>query len=546
MGVKRVLRELTRIGLGALVGLIAAGSALGVGELVAAFVRPEAAPVIAVGNKFILLTPESLKEFAIRHFGSNDKNVLLSGIYVAIAVLAVVLGRLAIRWLAAGLLGLLAFGAVGIWAASTANAARSTDVVPTIVGTVVSLMVLTALVRWQGTGNQWPLPASWHRNTDTAGDSASTDRTRSADTEGRWYTPPPGRRGFLAGSVGVAAAAAAAGFGGRALQHARFDATKSRAAVTLPKPASPAGPLPNGVDLHKGAAPFITSNSRFYRVDTALSVPQLTTDSWSLRIHGMVDKQMTLSFDDLLRRPLIERYITMTCVSNPVGGPYVSTAKFLGVRLADLLKEVGVHSGADQIVGTSSDGMTIGTPTAVIMDGRDAMLAVGMNDEPLPLEHGFPVRMLVPGLYGYVSATKWLVDLNATTFDDVKTYWVQRKWAAQGPIRLESRIDTPMGLAQLPKGRLVNIAGVAWHQGTGIKGVQVRINGGDWKDARLGRVPSTDTWVQWVYPWRVEGSGLATLECRAIGKDGEVQTSQHRDPFPSGASGRQSLVVRIA
>jgi DMSO/TMAO reductase YedYZ molybdopterin-dependent catalytic subunit len=289
----------------------------------------------------------------------------------------------------------------------------------------------------------------------------------------------------------------------------------------------------------------VTRNRDFYRVDTALTVPQLTTDAWQLRISGRVQHPTTLTYGDLLDRPLIERYITMTCVSDAVGGPYVSTAKFLGAPLAPLLREVGVHPSADQIVGTSVDGMTIGTPTAVVMDGRDAMLAIAMNDEPLPLEHGFPCRMLVPGLYGYVSATKWLIGLEATTFADRQTYWVKRTWAPRAPVRLQSRIDTPHGLSTLRRGDRVMIAGVAWHQRVGVRGVQVRIDGGPWQDADLGRVPSADTWVQWSLPWRVAGGGPVTLQVRAIDRAGRVQDEHRRGVFPSGATGWHSIVVTV-
>ncbi|HEU5006148.1 MAG TPA: molybdopterin-dependent oxidoreductase [Jatrophihabitantaceae bacterium] len=522
----RLARAGSRLGLGALVGLVSAGIAIGIGELVAAFVRPAAAPIIAVGNKFILLTPESLKDYAIRQFGSNDKNMLLLGIYVVIGLLAVALGVLALRWLWVGVVGLVLFGAVGVYAAATANAARGGDVVPTILGTLCAIAVLIGLVRTLGTGDRRPFDRR-----------VALPATAASGTA---------RRGFLIGGVSAAGLAAATGFGGRALQHRRFDAAQSRAAVLLPKPTSPAPPLPAHADLAKGAATFITPNRNFYRVDTALTVPQLNAKTWQLRVGGRVDHELTLSFDDLLARPLIERYITMTCVSDPVGGPYIGTAKFLGAPLADLLREAGVHPDADQIVGRSSDGMTIGTPTTVIMDGRDAMLAVGMNDEPLPLEHGFPVRMLVPGLYGYVSATKWLVELQATRFADFDGYWVQRGWVQQAPIQLESRIDTPRPFARLRRGTRVMIAGVAWHQHVGVGGVQVQVGDGPWQTARLGQVPSTDTWVQWVLPWTVEGDGPVTLRVRAIDRDGKVQSSKRAEPYPAAASGWHSVVVQVS
>lgn len=538
----RLRRLAARAGTGALLGLLAAGTAVGVGELVAAMVRPAASPVIAVGNRFVLLTPEPLKEFAIRKFGSNDKHVLLLGIYVAIGVLAVLLGLATLRYLWNGVVGLLAFGAVGVWSAATANAAKPSDVIPTVVGTLAGIAVLALLARPAGCRNPWPLRARSAGDWRTADDS--TTGTRAPDGTASKAGAGPDRRKFLVGAAGVAVGAAGAGVVGRSLQNTG-DARRSRAAVKLPAPASPAPALPAGVEQHVGASSFLTKNSDFYRVDTALTVPQLTAESWQLSIHGQVDHPKVITYDELLKRPMIERYITMTCVSDPVGGRYVSTAKFLGVPLAPLLKEVGVHSGADQIVGRSSDGMTIGTPTSVIMDGRDAMLAVGMNGEPLPLEHGFPVRMLVPGLYGYVSATKWLVDLEATTFDAQKTYWVQRGWARRGPIRLESRIDTPAGLSQVKRGKKIMIAGVAWHQRIGITSVEVKVGDGDWQQATLARVPSTDTWVQWSLPWTPDATGLTTLQVRATDAHGEVQTDKRRGVFPSGASGWQSVVVTV-
>jgi DMSO/TMAO reductase YedYZ molybdopterin-dependent catalytic subunit len=459
--------------------------------------------------------------------------MLLLGIYSAIGVLAVALGILALRRLWIGVLGLLAFGAVGVYAAATANAARTSDVVPTVIGTAAAIAVLVLLVAGAGSGSVWPFAR------------LVTRPAPEVEADGPASALLTDRRLFLAGGGAAVALAAGAGFGGRALQHARFDARSSRAAVRLPKPASPAPPLPIGADLGKGAVPFLTTNKRFYRVDTALTVPQLTTQDWRLRIHGKLDHERTLTYDDLLGRPLIERYVTMTCVSNEVGGTYMSTAKFLGVRLADLLREVGVHADADQIVGRSSDGMTIGTPTSVIMDGRDAMLAIGMNDEPLPLEHGFPVRMLVPGLYGYVSATKWLVELQATTFADFDTYWVQRKWAAKAPIRLESRIDSPKPFERVGAGTTVAIAGVAWHQHVGIQAVEVSIDGGSWQRARLGRVPSADTWVQWTLPWTPTGDGPVNIRVRAVDAQGTVQEDKRRESFPSGASGWHSVVVQV-
>jgi DMSO/TMAO reductase YedYZ molybdopterin-dependent catalytic subunit len=288
----------------------------------------------------------------------------------------------------------------------------------------------------------------------------------------------------------------------------------------------------------------ITANADFYRIDAALRVPALEAADWSLRVHGMVDRELTLDWDDLLARDLIERDITMTCVSNEVGGTLAGSARWLGAPLRALLEEAGVRAGADQIVGTSSDGMTIGTPTAVVLDGRDAMLAVGMNGEPLPLEHGFPVRMIVPGLYGYVSGTKWLVDLELTTFDAVDPYWVQRGWVAKAPIRTASRIDTPRPLEDRKAGK-VAVAGVAWAQRRGVSAVEVRVDDGDWQRARLAAAPSTDLWVQWVWEWDAP-PGQHTLTVRATDRNGQVQPEERMSPFPSGSTGWHSVVVSVS
>ncbi|MFN2518636.1 MAG: molybdopterin-dependent oxidoreductase, partial [Jatrophihabitantaceae bacterium] len=358
------------------------------------------------------------------------------------------------------------------------------------------------------------------------------------------------RRGFLQGSAAAAGLAAVAGFGGRAAQPARFDVSAARAKLRLPAPVEPAVPpapvaqVVNGPDLGKSGVPWNTPNSGFYRIDTAISVPQLDPKNWSLRIHGMVDREVKLSYSDLLARPLIERWITLCCVSNEVGGGLVGNARFLGARLADVLREAGVQDGADQLVMTSSDGMTIGAPTAVVMDGRDALIAVGMNGVPLPIAHGFPARIVVPGLYGYVSACKWVVDIEASTFASDQAYWVRGGWAAQTEIKLASRIDTPGNGGKVKAGQVVAIAGVAWDQHVGISQVQVQVGAGEWQPARLAPVPSSDTWRQWVLPWTPPAAGEYTLRVRAIDAAGTVQPPTHRDVFPSGATGLHTITVR--
>jgi DMSO/TMAO reductase YedYZ molybdopterin-dependent catalytic subunit len=306
--------------------------------------------------------------------------------------------------------------------------------------------------------------------------------------------------------------------------------------------------VPKGARLRvAGVSPFVTPNKDFYRVDTALVVPKVDATSWRLRIHGQgVQRPLTLTFQELLDRELIERDITLTCVSNEVGGPYVGNARWIGVRLADLLKEAGVAppsqgGAADQLVARSVDGMTLGTPVEDLMDGRDAMLAVGMNGEPLPLDHGFPVRMVVPGLYGYVSACKWIEDIELTTFDSYDPYWVKRKWARKAPVKTQSRIDTPKPFAR-PKAGTVMVGGVAWAQHRGIDKVEIRIDDGAWQPADLAAEHTTDTWRQWSFPWKAT-PGSHTLTVRATDRTGTLQTEQRTRTVPDGAGGWHSVVV---
>jgi DMSO/TMAO reductase YedYZ molybdopterin-dependent catalytic subunit len=356
----------------------------------------------------------------------------------------------------------------------------------------------------------------------------------------------PDRRKFLTASAAVAAGSLVAYGGGSWLASSR-NVSAAQRAIRLPRPRVPAPPLPPGADLRiPGLSSFITPNASFYRVDTALVLPEIVPEQWQLRVHGMVRRELMLSFDELIRRPLIEDYVTLCCVSNPVGGPYIGNAKWLGASLRSLLAEAGVRAGASQLLCTSSDGFTSGTPVATAMDGRDALVAVAMNGAPLPVAHGFPVRLVIPGLYGYVSACKWLVDIEVTTFDSAQAYWVPRGWSAQAPIKTESRIDVPTGQNPVTVGRRVTIAGVAWAQHKGIDAVEVRIGNGPWQQAQLAAVPNIDTWRQWVYEWDVNvAPGSYLIEARATDKTGYTQTSLAEPPPPNGASGYPSVQVNV-
>ncbi|MFI7601054.1 molybdopterin-dependent oxidoreductase [Actinoplanes sp. NPDC049681] len=490
---------LRRTGRPALIGVVSAGLGLAAAELLAAATRPASGPLVAVGGAVIDATPTPVKEFAVRTLGTFDKPVLLGSIAVVLVVFTAVVGALTARrgWVA--IAGAAAFGLAGAAAALSRPASTGADALPSLLGAAVA-----------------------------GGTLAAWSRSRPASRD---------RRAFLRTALLVTGGAVLAGGAAETVKRVRGSAvTKSREAIALPAAADPARPLPTGV-----APGFYTD--KLYRVDTALSVPRVDVGGWSLRIHGMVRRELKLTFDDLLRRPLIERDVTLNCVSNEVGGPYVGTARWLGVPLAPLLAELGVDPAADQLVARSVEGMTIGTPVATVLDGRDAMLCVGMNGEPLPLEHGFPVRMLTPGLYGYAGACKWLAELELTTFGAFDAYWVRRGWAARGPVKTASRIDKPQPFARVQAGT-VTVAGVAWAQGRGIRGVEVRVDDRPWQKAELLPVPSSDTWVQWRYAWAAT-PGPHTLAVRATDGTGTVQPEERATPFPDGATGWHTVTATV-
>jgi DMSO/TMAO reductase YedYZ molybdopterin-dependent catalytic subunit len=349
------------------------------------------------------------------------------------------------------------------------------------------------------------------------------------------------RRKFLAAGGTAAAVAAATGFGGQYLQNKRFSV--NTASVKLGAPTVKAPTLPTGAEIGDipGLSAFYTPNSQFYRVDTSLVVPQVSPQTWQLRIHGMVDKPMTLTFADLMKRPMIDHDVTLTCVSESVGGSLIGNARWQGTLLADILKEAGIQKGATQIVMRDVNGMNLGVATDPVMDGRASLLAIGMNGQPLPQAHGFPVRVVVPGLYGYVSACKWVVDMELTTFAAFDAYWTHRGWSQQAPIKTESRIDTPNGNVTAGK---VMIAGVAWAQHRGIEAVEVGIDG-TWHQATLAAQDTIDTWRQWYYPWQAT-AGNHVLQVRATDKTGHTQTAIAHRTEPNGATGYHTVHITVA
>lgn len=510
----------------ALFGVLAALVGVATGHFVAAVLNPAASPVLAVGSQVIDLTPTPMKEWAIRQFGDKDKPILIGSVMAGVLVLAAVGGILARRSLRRGAGLLLVLVAVAGFTAMNRPTAEPVDVVPSLATAIAGVGALWWLAR----------AARASRHTERLSGGGPDDHSVGLDAR------RPSRRGVLVATGVLAGTAALLGGLGRYIGRIRTRLED----IALPRPAEPAPPFPAGLEeRYAGITPFRVANEDFYRVDTRLDVPIVDQNEWTLTIDGDVDREVTLTYDDILAMDLIERDITLTCVSNSVGGKYVGGARWLGVRLTDLLDLAGVGSRADQIFATDVGGMTISTPLALATDGRDAMLAVGMNGEVLPREHGFPARMVIPGLYGFISATKWVTRLTLTTYDEKRAYWTERDWATDAPIKISSRIDTPRPLARLDRGENI-VGGVAWaQQNGGVAKVQVRIDGGPWQDAELGPSAGDDYWRQWFYRWDAQETGRHNLAARVIDGNGNEQASVRATPFPEGASGIQELIVEV-
>jgi DMSO/TMAO reductase YedYZ molybdopterin-dependent catalytic subunit len=426
-----------------------------------------------------------------------------------LTVLCASIGVLGARHRTAGLVTFEVFGAVGMLAVASRPHSGYLDILPTVIGTAVGLWALTSL---------------WRRAAKAA-EGTSVDR-----------------RGFLLGGAGITFVALTAAAVGQALGQRVGRATQARSVVRLPQ-ASPVA-LPPGAQLDvKGITPYVMPNADFYRIDTALVVPQLDTADWSLRVYGMVDREVTIDWATLLTKPMQNALVTLMCVSNEVGGNLTGNAVWTGWPVRELLKLAGTKPGADMVLSTSNDGWSAGTPLSVLTDDRNALLAIGMNGLPLPFEHGFPVRLVVPGLYGYVSATKWVTSLKVTTFAQDEGYWTPRGWSPLGPIKTESRIDVPRAGARVKAGT-VAVAGIAWAQHRGILAVQVRVDKGPWQMARLAEEPSIDSWRQWVLPW-VAVRGSHTITVRAIDGKGVLQTEAQAPPIPNGATGWHTITVNV-
>jgi len=493
-----------------------------VGTLIAIISNVDA-PLDAVGSEFIDNTPKWLKISAIRWFGTNDKFALRVSMVVIIAGLAIAVGAIARRRRVVGVVAIAIFGIFGGLITANRPSQSALASLPPILGAAIGCWLL------------WQLIGIITQN-DGATQIPGTSRAPLG-----WD-----RRRFIRATSAAAVVSAVAAITARKIENQNIAEVRAGAPdVLLPldtSAVSPQSTFPAGAQIFS-QTPYITPNDNFYRIDTALSLPRINIKTWNLQIGGMVNTPLQFSYEDLLARKMVEHTITICCVSNEVGGKYIGNATWQGVLLADLLNEAGVDPRAEQVFGTSVDGWTCGFPVTAALDGRDSMIAIGMNGEPLPLEHGFPARVIVPGLYGYVSATKWLERLDLTTWDQAEGYWVPRGWSRDAPIKTQSRIDVPRRGEDVIAGKVV-IAGVAWAQQRGIEKVEVRIEQDPWRKATLALDVSDDTWRQWKYEWDAT-PGDYTIQVRATDKTGETQTQEVSPPDPDGATGYHTRSLTV-
>lgn len=514
---------------GPLAGLAAAVAAVGAGQLVAASLDV-VAPLTAVGSEFIDRSPEWLVDLAKSLFGTSNKAVLRGGIWITIALLSLVVGALARRRRWIGPAAMVAFGALGAIVAAGRPNETGSAAIPGLVAAAVGAVVV------------WLLIGRIRR--DEPAQLPGISRPRSGWDRRRFVTATAAAAGGGVVSFGVA----------RTVERRRIDQIAADAPDELPATGVTVADGLGGTvvasapDIPASATvspvtPFVTPNDDFYLIDTALSIPRVRLDRWALEIRGRVDRPLRLTYDDLLARPQVERVVTIACVSNQVGGDLIGNAVWQGVLLADVLAEAGVQPDAEQVFGTSVDGWTCGFPVEAALDGRDALIAIGMNGEKLPLRHGFPARVIVPGLYGYVSATKWVQSLELTRWDEAEGYWVPRGWSRDAPIKTQSRIDVPRRGEDVVAGPFV-IAGVAWAQRRGVVGVEVQIDDGEWRPADLATDVTVDAWRQWSLRWDAT-EGEHTIRVRATDGDGVTQTAEVSRPDPDGATGHHTRTVRV-
>lgn len=513
----------------AFAGAVSVGAALAIGELLAGLLPGVPSPLLAVARFIVDIQPPGAKDIVVALFGEADKLAFQVLILLIALGVGAWLGRLAPARPGGAAAVLAGFTAAG-FAASLREPEVSAALSAGAAGleAVVGIWLLRRLVRIATV-----VPAN----------GAASAAAGGARIGGM---PDWSRRSLVQTGGAIAIGSVVLGTLGRLLlERQRAPATPGDV-PSAPVPAAvPAGASLATTDLTAaGLTPIVVPNGRFYRIDTAFIPPTVDRGTWNVRVHGMVAREVTLTYAELVALPIVEQFVTIACVSNPVGGPLVGNAKWTGVKLRDVLAMAGVQGNADQLVGRSVDGFTAGMPVEWVMDeSRVPMIAVAMNDEPLPREHGYPARLIIPGLYGYVSATKWLAELELTRFDQFEAFWVPRGWARRAPILTQSRIDVPRSGANVPAGR-VPVAGVAWAPDRGVSGVEVRVDGGGWARAKLSTPISKATWVQWLYDWDA-AAGSHQLEVRAIDGTGDVQTDQHSEPAPDGARGHDIISVTV-
>jgi DMSO/TMAO reductase YedYZ molybdopterin-dependent catalytic subunit len=507
-------------------GVLSAGVGLAVGELVAS-IADAAGPVVVVGDGVVDRVPSGLKKWAIDVFGTNDKIALIAGVMILTAIYAAFVGRAASKRFRAGLFGVVAFASVGIAAALSGRSPSARDTAG-----VAAAFLATIGCLWLLVGGK-PHP--------------STGVSENASVPESMRAPAVvGRRQFLAMTGGATAVAAGSLVGSRALKDDVVAASAKPIPPTVRRLPVKKLMTESGIE---NMPPFFSPNDNFYRIDTALVIPQVDASTWSVKVVGKVERELTISYQDLRSEkygPLIEHDCTLMCVSNEIGGDLVGNARWTGVRLSDILKAAGVQDGATQIFLTSVDGFTAGFPTEVALDGREALLAIGMNGEPLPARHGFPARLVIPGIYGYVSAVKWISEIKLTTFEDDQGYWLPRGWSALAPVKTCSRIDVvgtggrigPVAPGPTP------IGGVAWAQHVGIAKVEVQVDDGPWREAKLAEDGGIDTWRQWSIVWDAT-PGRHDIRVRATDSTGFTQNEAPVPVAPDGAEGWHSVGVKV-
>jgi DMSO/TMAO reductase YedYZ molybdopterin-dependent catalytic subunit len=516
-------------------GALAGALGIAAGEMMAGLFEGAPSLVIAIGDTIIEYQPPWGKDLAVALFGTNDKLAVNAGIVIAAVGIAAVLGVVGRRDWRVPLAGFGIAGAVGLVAAITRPLIDPVLALVTIVVAIaVALIVLYFMLAatnpaWRRTAATAPVPAP----------DAPADATGSM--------PDWDRRRFLQVGGGVAVGAAVMGVVGRNLLTGRSAGGAATASLPLPEAPLPQVPASASLDV-EGITPIVVPEGQFYRIDTALVSPRVNADTWQLRIHGLVDREVTLTYEDLQSMPLFEQFVTIACVSNEIGGRLVGNALWTGVDLREVLDMAGVQPEAEQVVGRSVDDFTAGFPYSWAMDpDRRPMIAIGMNGQPLPVDHGFPARLIIPGLYGYVSATKWLSEIELTTWDGFDGYWIPLGWAKEAPILTQSRIDTPRRGVRLPGASIVPIAGVAWAPDRGVQKVEVQVDDGEWQEAEISDPLSDASWVQWRLAWQTPSEeGEHSIRVRATDGTGETQTSEVTSPRPDGARGYHSIRVRVA